>query len=234
MSISIIIPAWNEEALIAQTLQNIIKASEGLPITEIIVVDNNSSDATANIAKQNGATIVFEKHNQISKARNTGAEYAIGQYLFFIDADTLPSAEILNAGFECLKNNSICVGAVVSFDQNIDYTGKFLALLWNKISCKFKLAAGSFLLCCSEDFKKVGGFPLKVYAGEEILLSKKLKQLGLQTSRNFTILQDKHIITSSRKFNNLGYLSCLLQTVIILIFPFVLRSRKFCWLWYQR
>lgn len=87
---SIIIPAYNEEALLANTLEVLHKTMAEIPLSgEIIVTDNNSTDRTPEIAKAVGAKVVFEPINQISRARNTGAKHAEGRYLVFIDADTL-------------------------------------------------------------------------------------------------------------------------------------------------
>src|SRR4030095_13204772 len=64
-------------------------------VCEVIVVDNNSTDATAELARGAGARVVFEPINQISRARNAGAIVATGDWLVFVDADTLVSAGTL-------------------------------------------------------------------------------------------------------------------------------------------
>src|SRR5437773_6706124 len=77
LKISIVIPAFNEERLIADTLQHIKAAAEVFRDrgwdTEIIVCDNNSKDKTAELARAAGAKVVFEPINQIARARNRGA-----------------------------------------------------------------------------------------------------------------------------------------------------------------
>ena len=85
MHLSIVIPAFNEERLIERCLQS-ISASLAENFTpsftsEIIVVDNNSTDNTANLARQAGAQVVFEPINQIGRARNAGAAKATGDWL---------------------------------------------------------------------------------------------------------------------------------------------------------
>jgi glycosyltransferase involved in cell wall biosynthesis len=82
MKISIIIPAFNEEKLLGETLAHIKLAADiftgiGWEI-ELIVCDNNSTDRTADIARAAGANVVFEPVNQISRARNSGAAAAVG------------------------------------------------------------------------------------------------------------------------------------------------------------
>ena len=95
VKISIIVPAFNEAKRISSCIQSIRAAANLQPgdETELIVVDNNSRDSTAEIAAREGARVVFEPNNQISRARNAGARAATGDWLLFIDADSQ-----LNAG----------------------------------------------------------------------------------------------------------------------------------------
>src|SRR5207245_4147273 len=96
--ISIIIPAYNEERLLGDTLHRVqaatISFSEAGWETELIVCDNNSTDRTAELARAAGARVVFEPINQIARARNAGAAAATGDWLLFIDADPHPEPEL--------------------------------------------------------------------------------------------------------------------------------------------
>jgi len=100
MSFSIIIPAFNEENYLARTLDHINQAASYLRgkedrSVEVIVVDNNSDDQTANLARASGATVLSESDHNISKVRNAGARAANGDILVFIDADTLIPENLL-------------------------------------------------------------------------------------------------------------------------------------------
>lgn len=78
-TVSIIIPAYNEAENLPATLEALGRALIGLTDqVEIIVVDNNSSDSTAEVAKKLGVRVVFEPVNQIARARNAGAIAACG------------------------------------------------------------------------------------------------------------------------------------------------------------
>ena len=74
MKISVIIPAFNEERLIVETLRQVKAATAAFSRrgweTETIVCDNNSTDRTAELARAGGAAVVFEPVNQIARARN--------------------------------------------------------------------------------------------------------------------------------------------------------------------
>src|SRR2546422_11372935 len=105
--ISFIVPAYNEELELPRSLAAIhIAAKHANEKYEIIVVDDGSTDATADIARQSGARLVQVQRRQIAAARNAGAQIARGQILFFVDADTRISSShvvdaiaALNAGY---------------------------------------------------------------------------------------------------------------------------------------
>src|SRR5215831_3369607 len=100
MRISVIVPAFNEERLIAESLRHINTALGAFTRrnwdTELVVCDNNSTDRTGQLARAAGAKVVFEAVNQIARARNRGAEGATGDWFIFVDADTHPSAELFD------------------------------------------------------------------------------------------------------------------------------------------
>src|SRR5687768_18403295 len=99
MKVSVIVPAYNEERLLAGSLaatRDAMRAFDAAGWTsELIVCDNNSTDRTAEIARAAGATVVFEPHNQIGRARNAGAARATGRWLVFVDADSHPTPALL-------------------------------------------------------------------------------------------------------------------------------------------
>src|SRR3954470_10156424 len=90
MKVSVIIPAYNEEQCLPETLERIGKALSIVACpSEIIVVDNDSQDRTKQVAEDFGIKAFLEREHSISKVRNTGAENSTGDVLIFIDADTL-------------------------------------------------------------------------------------------------------------------------------------------------
>jgi glycosyltransferase involved in cell wall biosynthesis len=96
--ISIIIPAHNEEALLGATLEALRAAIAGVDEPhEIVVVDDCSTDHTAEIARAHGARVVRADVHQIAAARNAGARAAAGEIFIFVDADTIVAAPILRA-----------------------------------------------------------------------------------------------------------------------------------------
>lgn len=87
MNISVVIPAYNEEKRIAHCLKTVMNQSK--KPYEVIVVDNNSTDNTAQIAEEMGAIVIKEKKQGITPARNAGFEKAQGEIIARTDADTI-------------------------------------------------------------------------------------------------------------------------------------------------
>ena len=104
MSLSVIVPAFNEELYLPETLRNINKAISFLEgrakvDVEVIVVDNASTDRTPEIARSLGAKVVHESIHNIGRVRNIGAGIATGDVLIFVDADTLIPANVVSMTF---------------------------------------------------------------------------------------------------------------------------------------
>lgn len=87
MKVSAIIPAYNEEKYIGKCLESILNQTE--KPDEIIVVDNNCTDKTVEIAQKFGARIVKEEKQGMIYARNAGFDNAKYEILARIDADTI-------------------------------------------------------------------------------------------------------------------------------------------------
>jgi len=120
MSISVIVPAYNEEDYLGETLKSIQRAKEfllkqrAIP-TEIIVVDNGSTDSTPAIALSSGANVVKETKHNVARVRNAGASFAKGNLMVFIDADTIVPDELLWRINEVMASPS-CFGGAVDTD----------------------------------------------------------------------------------------------------------------------
>ena len=204
---------------------------------ELIVVDNNSSDSTTEVAKNNGADrVVFEPHNQIARARNAGAEAVPEiEYLIFIDADTLITSELLSIALKNLQSGEIAAGgAGVLMDQKVSPIVDLITITWNKASVIFNYAAGSFFYTRRDAYEAGGGFDETVYAGEEIWLAKRIKRWARKQKMRFVVISDPPVITSGRKSEWFSTGQFIWQLAIIFFCPWAMRNRKFCQLWYRR
>ena len=94
-TISIIVPAFNEEKVISACLESLLKQKFPKEKFEIIIVDNNSEDKTAEIIRQYPVKYVFEKRRNRSSARNAGIKAAQGELIAFTDADCIADPDWL-------------------------------------------------------------------------------------------------------------------------------------------
>jgi glycosyltransferase involved in cell wall biosynthesis len=238
MKLSIVVPAYNEEKLLPETLRCIRRAAAAFePLgweVELIVCDNNSSDRTAELARAAGATVVFEPVNQIARARNTGAAAATGDWLLFIDADSQPSPELFGDLASVIKQNRCLGGGCTLHLVGGPKAVARLAGIWNAISRLSGWVAGSFVFCDAGAFRQLGGFSLQLYASEEIEFSRRLKCLARKNGKRIVILNQHPMVTSGRKielYSVWDYLAFLGKTVWRR--GRTLRSREHCHMWYD-
>ena len=203
MRMSVVVPAFNEEQGLHASLRSIRHAMTAFDTvawdSELIVCDNNSTDRTAEIAREAGAIVVFEPVNQISRARNAGAAKARGDWIVFVDADSHPSRELFVDVIGVIHQGRCLAGGSTVCFETPDRVVAFVGGCWNWISRLTRWAAGSFIFCEASAFREVGGFSLELYAGEEIDLFRRFKRLARRTGRTIQILHRHPLLTSARK-----------------------------------
>lgn len=238
MKVSVIVPAFNEAKLIRESLASIQAAMTVFTArgweSELIVCDNNSTDATGELARVAGARVVFEPVNQISRARNTGAAAASGGWFIFVDADSLPSSGLFGeVADQITAGHCVAGGCTVHMDADALWAA-VLCRLWNWLSVRSTLLAGSFIFCEAKAFHEVGGFNQELFASEEIDLSRKLKRWAKRNGRTVVILDRHPLLTSGRKANLYsGGETALFMIRVIFGMGRPLRSRKACFHWYD-
>ena len=206
VKISIIVPAFNEEKLLGETLAQIKSAAGALAKTgwetELIVCDNHSTDHTADIARTAGANVVFEPVNQIARARNSGAAAATGDWLVFVDADSHPSAGLFaDMAKEIQSGKCIAGGATLCWNEK-RFNAKFMMPILNVgFRCR-RMLHGPFIFVETAAFQKLGGFNHEAFAGEDWELSGRLKKLAKETGKRLVILHRHPVMTSARRIKH--------------------------------
>ena len=227
--ISFIVPAYNEEHELSDTLAAIRDAASGATGPyEIIVVDDASTDATPKIASDAGARVISINRRQIAAARNAGARAAQGEYLFFIDADTRINRAHVIGGIAALEAGLAGGSARVAMDGFVPFWGRMLLRGFASVYFGLNLGAGAFLFTTRRNFDVIGGFDERYFAGEEVYFSLELKKLG-----RFKVLPEP-VVTSARKLRMYPAKDFLPKFFgVIFRGPRGVRSRAKLSLWYD-
>jgi glycosyltransferase involved in cell wall biosynthesis len=115
--ISFVIPAHNEAELLGRTLAAMRESAPAAGESyEVIVADDSSIDGTVTIAREHGARVVAVNFRPIAATRNAGARAATGDLLFFVDADTMVTGQVIRAAVRALRRGAVGGGSAVRFD----------------------------------------------------------------------------------------------------------------------
>lgn len=158
MKISVVIPVFNEEKYLASCLESL--KNQKVKADEIIIVDNNCTDKTIQIAKKHKATIIKEKKQGMIYARNAGFNYAHGDILARCDADTILPKDWIKRIKENFKNNKIDALAcmVMFYDCWLLKDSTFFPKLYFKIMkllLKHEVLAGPGMVLTKKMWQKV-------------------------------------------------------------------------------
>ncbi|MEK6283665.1 MAG: glycosyltransferase [Acidobacteriota bacterium] len=237
MSISVIVPAYNEERYIGETLNNLRRANdyllkrEGIS-AEIIVVDNGSTDSTASIALSSGAKVIKEPEQSVARARNVGANGASGNLLVFIDADVSVPERLLCRITEAMKDEDCVGGAVDTIYQPDSFCVRGYLQMWRLLGKLAGMAQGATQFCRRDVNACLGGYDETIYMGEDVDFYWRLKRFAKSHLGRVCFIQDIQVVPSTRRFDRWSFWRMLLWTnpLFILIF----RRRKGPWKeWYS-
>lgn len=216
-TISLVIPAWNEEQFLPRLLDSVAAAIEayspGESLVEVLVADNGSTDRTAEIARERGYRVVPVAKRCIAAARNGGAHQATGEVVAFADADFRlhpATFSVINA----LMARSEIIGGGTGITMERWSLGIYatwwaiLPLLW--------LAGfdGGVWFCRRDDFQLAGGYDESIRAAEDVKFLRALQKLGksrtpsARLATHFTAkrygLEPAIVLNSTRKFDKHG------------------------------
>jgi glycosyltransferase involved in cell wall biosynthesis len=225
--LSFIVPAYNEELELPATLAAIRNAAKARH-HEIIVVDDASTDETAEIARNAGAQVISINRRQIAAARNAGGRAAGGDILFFVDADTRINEKHVAGAIAALKDGYSGGGARVAMSGEVPFWARISIGLFCVIYFGLNFGAGAFLFTSRKNFDAVGGFDECLYIGEEVYFSLGLRKLG-----RFKILSEP-VVTSGRKLRLYSAAQILKHSMrVVLKGPRIARSRAGLDIWYD-
>jgi len=222
--LSIIIPTLNEEKYLPRCLESL--RTQDFKDFELIVVNNNSTDKTAELAKKFGVILISEENQGIAFARQKGFLKAKGEIIATTDADTILPRNWLSRIFDEFKKDKdlVAFGGSCYF-----YSGPISARLASKFLLKLFLIFDKFLsggwnlMGCNmairkEAFLKIGGFNTNLKLNEESEISSRLRKVGkVILDPNFKVK------TSGRRYRH-GLIFGLMSYVPTTIFRFLFKK----------
>ena len=202
-SISVIIPAHNEEKYAARCIRSVKAAAKQYGgHVEIIVVCNRCTDRTAEIVEKCGAKVIYNEDRCIAKVRNAGIFAASGDIIVTIDCDNrMTKGTLKEIAFLLDTGKNIGGGAPIRFER---YS---VPLYLNDLLCRVSFAVTG--LYCGifwaerSTFQAIGGFVEKK-AMEDAATAKALKAYGKRQGKKYTVLQKNMLINSTRKYDDMG------------------------------
>jgi glycosyltransferase involved in cell wall biosynthesis len=190
--VSAVIPAFNSEHLLATAIDSVL--AQTYAPTECIVVDDGSTDATADVARAYGPSVrlVQRENRGAAAARNTGAALAQGELLAFLDADDRWLPDRLLRQLQAMDR--LDVGAVMCATEVVDSDLRHLGVIRQSprltideiLLCRSPLVStGSNLLIRRDCFEAVGGFeetlPSKAGAEDWLMIFRLVERAKLET-----------------------------------------------------
>jgi glycosyltransferase involved in cell wall biosynthesis len=176
--VSVIIPAKNARSYIEKCILAVRENSYPSEKTELIVVDNGSTDSTTEISSRLADKVLTMQEGTISAARNKGASVARGEILAFLDADCIPVPGWLSAGVNTVLEYKGLVGANYSVPEN----PVWIESVWfrnchQEVMEVHHLPAGN-LFISAELFNSIAGFNESLITGEDSELCTRVKKIA--------------------------------------------------------
>jgi glycosyltransferase involved in cell wall biosynthesis len=235
MKLSFVIPAYNEEKYLAATLDALKIALANIECAETILVDNESTDSTAEMATTRGAMVVTEHEHNIGRVRNTGVANTTGDVIVFLDADTIVRPGVFEKIVDAVADRR-CLGGSVAVEYG-PIEGRPLVkafmLLWPFLGKLTRMRGGALQFCRSEIFRELKGYDTTIYVGEDIDFHWRLDKLAKKRGDFTAFIEEPRVRTSSRRWNGMGLLRMLFFTHPVTIF-LLWRVRGVWRDWYAR
>ena len=233
--LSIVIPAYNEETYLPATLESVRSALNDISDAEVIVVDNESTDATREIAVSFGAKVVYESVHNIARVRNTGAASAQGDVVVFVDSDTLVPPGLFNRIIELMSDGAVIGGSVDVCYEPVPKKAwiRLYMFTFQNIGRLLKWRQGAAQFCRSSAFRDLGGYDETIYVGEDVEFHWRLAKFARRSGRRVVFIEDPTVSTSPRRFERLGLVRSLFFTHPAVVF--LGWRTRFIWkYWYDK
>lgn len=188
--VSVVVPAFEAAAYIGDAIESVIR--QDWPAVEIIVVDDGSTDGTADVARSlgNGVRVISQPNSGVSAARNAGIAAAAGAFVAFLDADDVWLPDKLSRQLPALIAKTELIfsyGAIEVVDQAGDGRGEVQSAAADEARSRtLSLRPGGFHLSMTgvvrvQSLRDVGGFDTDLSTSADADLALRLLKMGPAT-----------------------------------------------------
>ena len=215
--ISVIIPVYNEEKALPNTLNELLCQSGDY---EVLVVDGGSNDRTREIVSKlplspQSSTLSRVRLLSSPKGRalqmNAGANKATGDWLLFLHADTLLPAGAIQRLNEMEADDSILAGGFMHQFSGVDWRLRLISFLDNFRCTRSRIIYGDQALFVRRSlFERLGGFPDQPILEDVAFCERLIKVTN-------PLLLSPPIVTDSRKFLKMGVWRSFLRVLLIIL-----------------
>lgn len=225
-ALSIVIPCFNEAAFVGGLLDDLSRQSH-LP-GQVIVVDSQSSDGTAEVAAPYSAALplrVVAAPRGVAHARNAGAAVATSDWLLFLDADVrLPptfledlATDVRLGGASLATTNFRAPGSGIR-----DRVAVWVGLQYCRAFARSRhpVVGGFCVLCSREVFSSVGGFDPRLRMGEDLDFASRAIEVGA----TFAFVARTSLYYNLRRYRQEGFLRLASKNIAYEVFR---RARRF-------
>lgn len=201
--VSVIIPTLNEGPVVGRLLDALLAQSE--PPAEIIVADAGSADDTRQVAEGAGATVIVGPRAGPGPGRNDGARSATGDLLVFLDADTIPAPNFLQAAADEMRRRDLVVATCPMIGLSPRALSRMMAGIANNymraLEAVSPRAPGWCILVRRSVHEAISGFDESVCLAEDHDYVQRASAHG-----RFGVLRDVRIPVSMRRVDEEGML----------------------------
>lgn len=230
IKISVVIPAFNEEELIGKCVEAVKNQTFPKKQYEILVIDNNSTDKTAEIARNLGATVLpYVQKQGFAVTKQFGTHKAKGEIIAYTDADSIPDTNWLETIDRLMQNKNLAYagGTVLSTETSLINFFFILFDLFARLNQLFgiPLIWSPNMAVRKDVFIKVGGFNTTIKTSDDWDFTSRIqKKFGINSALYTNALR---VRTSPRKQKVLSaIIPYVLLGIINYISIFILRKSK--------
>lgn len=202
--LSVVIPAHNEQALIAQCIASVKQAGEAIDLpVEIVVCTNRCTDNTAQIAESMGARVVDEPKANVARVRNTAIAASSGDVIVTLDADSRLSKNYLQQVVKKI-NKGYIGGAGLMFIDRLTLSAVLLGGLLVLPALLLMRFSGGMFWVRRDAMEAINGFDTRFLTGEDLDFWRRLRRYARANGLRFGMLHRAWVVTSARKMDEFG------------------------------